>query len=151
MIGNTSELASDTHYSQAYDYKFHTTQYDFDRKRSTYKSSQRFVVHKSNASTCRKYCQLSPVGNGLVFPMVEVYERGQIVIPKYIRDMLRISPGTQLNVSLDGRKIVLEQYDPIAELDKFREKNAVYTTKELGRIMKEMDKKRHDELMKDVY
>jgi len=87
----------------------------------------------------------------LVFPMVEVYERGQIVIPKYIRDALKISPGTQLNVSLDGRKIIMEQYDPIAELDKFRAKNAVYTTKELGRIMKEMDKKRHDELMKDVY
>ena len=87
----------------------------------------------------------------LVMHMVEVYERGQIVIPKYIRDMLRISTGTQLNVYLDGRKIVLEQYDPIAELDKFRAKNAVYTTKELGRIMKEMDKKKHDELMKDVY
>jgi len=26
--------------------------------RSTYKSPRRFVVHKSNASTCRKYCQL---------------------------------------------------------------------------------------------
>ena len=87
----------------------------------------------------------------LVVQMVEVYERGQIVIPKYIRDMLRISPGTQLNVSLDGRKIVLEHYDPIEELDKIRADNAVYTTKELNKIMKEMDTKRHNELMKDVY
>ena len=82
---------------------------------------------------------------------MEVYERGQIVIPKYIREMLKITPGTQLNVSLEGRKIVLEQYDPIEELDKIRAEHAVYTTKELNKIMKKLDKKKHDELMKNVY
>ena len=87
----------------------------------------------------------------LVDPMVEVYDRGQIVIPKYIRDMLKITSGTQLNVTLDGRKIILEQYDPIEELDKFRADNAVYTTAELTGIMKKLDKKKHDELMKDVH
>jgi len=87
----------------------------------------------------------------MVMQMVEVYERGQIVIPKYIREMLKITPGTQLNVSVEGRKIILEQYDPIEELDKFRAQNAVYTTKELDRVMKELEKKRHDELMKDVH
>ena len=132
MTNNTSELAPEYHQYQAYNYKFHTIQYELVRKRS-------------------KYCQLATVGNGLVVQMVEVYERGQIVIPKYIRDMLKIAPGTQLNVSLDGRKIVLEQSDPIEELDRIRAENAVYTTKELNKIMKELDKKKHDELMKDVY
>jgi len=84
-------------------------------------------------------------------PMVEIYERGQIVIPKYIRDMLKLTPGTNLNVTVEGEKIVLERYDPIEELDKFRAEHAVYTTKELDRLMKKLDKKRHDELMKDVY
>ncbi len=83
--------------------------------------------------------------------MVEVYERGQIVIPKYIRDMLKITPGTSLNARVEGGKIVLEKYDPVEELDKFRADNAIYTTKELDRLMKKLEKKRHDELMKDVY
>ena len=85
------------------------------------------------------------------YPMVEVYERGQIVIPKYIRDALKISPGTQLNVSLDGRKIVLEQYDPVEELDKIRAKHAVYTTEEVDRLMAKLEKKKLAEVMKDVH
>jgi AbrB family looped-hinge helix DNA binding protein len=83
--------------------------------------------------------------------MVEVNEHGQIVIPKYIRDMLKLTPGTNLSVSVEGGKIVLERYDPIEELDKIRAKHAIYTTKEVDRLMKKLDKKRHDELMKDVY
>ncbi len=83
--------------------------------------------------------------------MVEVYSRGQIVIPKYIRDMLKISPGTNLNVNVEGGKIILEKYDPVEELEKIRADNAVYGTAELARLLKKLDKKEHDELMKDVY
>lgn len=86
-----------------------------------------------------------------VVPMVEVYERGQIVIPKYIRDMLKITPGTNLNVNVEGGKIVLEKYDPIEELDKIRAECAVYTSKELDRELARIEKKRKAELMKDVY
>jgi AbrB family looped-hinge helix DNA binding protein len=87
----------------------------------------------------------------MVKPMVEVYERGQIVIPKYIRDMLKITPGTNLSATVENGKIILERFDPIEELDKFRAENAIYTTKELDRLMRKLDKKKHDELMKDVY
>lgn len=82
--------------------------------------------------------------------MVEVYERGQIVIPKYIRDMLKLTPGTNLSVSVDGGKIVLERYDPIEELDKIRAKNAVYTTEEIDKLMAKLEKKKLAEVMKDV-
>ena len=40
--------------------------------------------------------------------MVEVYSKGQIVIPKYIRDMLKIFPGTRLRATVEGGRIVLE-------------------------------------------
>jgi AbrB family looped-hinge helix DNA binding protein len=87
----------------------------------------------------------------LVVQMVEVYERGQIVIPKYIRDMLKINPGTNLSVSVDAGKIILEKYDPIEELDKIRAECATYTTKELDFELARIEKKRKKELMKDVY
>jgi hypothetical protein len=54
-------------------------------------------------------------------------------------------------VTPNERKIILEEYAPIEELDKFRADNAVYTIAELDRIMKRLDKKRRDEQMKDVY
>ena len=38
----------------------------------------------------------------------KVSSRGQIVIPKEIRDKLGIKPGTILNVSIEGKRIVLE-------------------------------------------
>ncbi len=47
--------------------------------------------------------------------MVEVYDKGQIVIPKYIRDMLHLVPGTQLNARVEARKIILEPADDYFE------------------------------------
>ena len=83
--------------------------------------------------------------------MVEIYERGQIVIPKYIREMLKLTPGTNLNVTVEGEKIVLERYDPIEELDKIRAECATYTSAELDRELARIERKRKRELMKDVY
>jgi len=83
--------------------------------------------------------------------MVEVYERGQIVIPKYIREMLKISPGTNLSVSVDAGKIILEKYDSLEELDKIRAECAIYSSKELDRELAKIEKKRMKELMTDVY
>jgi len=86
-----------------------------------------------------------------VIPMVEVYSRGQIVIPKYIRDMLKISPGTNLNVNVDGGKIILEKYDSVEELEKIRKKHAVYTTSEVDKIMARLGKQKVAEVMKNVH
>lgn len=39
---------------------------------------------------------------------VKVSSKGQVVIPKKIREKLGITKGTVLNVKLDGKKIILE-------------------------------------------
>ena len=36
-------------------------------------------------------------------------ERGQIVIPKEARDALGLKPGCKLQISLDGRRLVVEK------------------------------------------
>jgi AbrB family looped-hinge helix DNA binding protein len=39
---------------------------------------------------------------------VKTSSKGQIVIPKEIRDKLGIKPGSVLNVSVEGKRIILE-------------------------------------------
>ena len=57
--------------------------------------------------------------------MVEVYDKGQMVIPKYIRDMLHIVPGSHLHASMEGRKIILEPADDyFEEFERLTSKNA---------------------------
>ena len=48
-------------------------------------------------------------------PMVQVYDKGQSVIPKYIRDMLHINPGSHLQARVENRKIILEIQDDYFE------------------------------------
>lgn len=86
----------------------------------------------------------------LVKRMVEVYERGQIVIPKYIRDMLHITPGTQLNAHVEGNKIILEQFDFVKELDAFRAKYATMSHKDVMKAIQKSEDKMHKEWL-DVY
>ena len=51
--------------------------------------------------------------------MVEVYEKGQVVIPKFIRDMFKIRPGSSVNFRVEGEKIILvPEYDVAAEFEK---------------------------------
>lgn len=40
--------------------------------------------------------------------MVEMFDRGQIVLPKYVRDRLKLKKGTQFSVDIEGQKIILE-------------------------------------------
>ena len=47
--------------------------------------------------------------------MVQMYEKGQIVIPKYIRDALHLKPGAQLAARMENRKIILEAEDDYFE------------------------------------
>jgi len=48
-------------------------------------------------------------------PRAVVSRKGQIVIPKQIRDMLGLVPGSILEIRVEGKKIVLE---PTQELPK---------------------------------
>ncbi|MFH1095695.1 MAG: AbrB/MazE/SpoVT family DNA-binding domain-containing protein [Candidatus Micrarchaeota archaeon] len=67
--------------------------------------------------------------------MVEVYDKGQIVIPKYIRDMLHLVPGTQLNARVEARKIILEP------ADNYFEEFERLTTRKTGRSDEEVEKR----------
>ena len=40
---------------------------------------------------------------------VGVSSKGQVVIPKKVRDQMRISEGTQLTLTVDGSRIILER------------------------------------------
>lgn len=86
----------------------------------------------------------------LVDKMVEVYERGQIVIPKYIRELLHITPGTQLNARVEGNRIILEQTDFAQELDDFRAKYATMTDENTMEIIKKSKDKMYKEWL-NVY
>jgi len=45
-------------------------------------------------------------------PKVKASSKGQIVIPKEIREALGIKPGSLLSVRVEGRKIILEPSPP---------------------------------------
>ncbi|MEW5996477.1 MAG: AbrB/MazE/SpoVT family DNA-binding domain-containing protein [Candidatus Micrarchaeota archaeon] len=45
----------------------------------------------------------------------EVYERGQIVIPKYIRDLLGWGKGTPVSFTVEGDKVVLQRAEKVGD------------------------------------
>lgn len=45
--------------------------------------------------------------------------RGQLVIPKTLRDALGIAPNTDLLLSLEEKRIVIEKRDPTKNLEEF--------------------------------
>ena len=54
---------------------------------------------------------------------ITLSSKGQIVIPKDIRDALRLKPGERLTVTLKGGKIIMEPPEPPRErisFDEFR-------------------------------
>ncbi|MEM2842212.1 MAG: AbrB/MazE/SpoVT family DNA-binding domain-containing protein [Thermoproteota archaeon] len=44
-----------------------------------------------------------------------VSKKGQVVIPKQARDKLGLTPGTVLKVQVEGKKIILEPLQELAE------------------------------------
>lgn len=45
----------------------------------------------------------------------EIYERGQIVIPKYIRDLLGWEKGTPVSFTVEGDKVVLQRAEKVGD------------------------------------
>jgi AbrB family looped-hinge helix DNA binding protein len=39
---------------------------------------------------------------------IEIDKAGRIVVPKQIRDTLHLTPGTKLNINIEGNQIVLK-------------------------------------------
>lgn len=58
-----------------------------------------------------------------------ISSKGQVVIPKPIRDRLQLRPGEELTVVRKGRRIILEQAKPQADkisYEEFRRQMPVY-------------------------
>ncbi len=78
--------------------------------------------------------------------MSEIYEKGQVVVPKHIRDMFGLVPGTKVNFKVENSQIMLvPAHNALEEFRRIRAKYAKYSDKEVQRMMKESEKKMHKE------
>lgn len=84
--------------------------------------------------------------------MAEIYEKGIVVLPKSMRDALKMLPGTKVSFRLesDGIKVVPAS-TVFEEMEKLRSEMARYTHDEVMAMMKESEKKRAEELLKYVH
>ena len=54
----------------------------------------------------------------LVKRMAVIYEHGQVVIPKYIREMFKLTPGTRVSfVPQNGELVLKSEYDVLKEFE----------------------------------
>jgi len=80
--------------------------------------------------------------------MSEVYEKGQVVIPKYLRDMFNIRPGSQVQFSVENNRIYIDPAEAaIAEVERLRKKYAKSDFDTIQREIKETERKRMKRLL----
>ncbi len=53
--------------------------------------------------------------NGLKLEVIKVDERGRILIPKKIRERAKVSKGDYVRIKVDGKSIIIEPLESIAE------------------------------------
>ena len=79
--------------------------------------------------------------------MAEIYEKGQVVIPKFIRDMFGFKPGTEVGFKVEGKRVYIEKkYDVSAEFERLRSE-ANMSDAEIEKAIREVEQKRHREIM----
>ncbi|MFA6907897.1 MAG: AbrB/MazE/SpoVT family DNA-binding domain-containing protein [Candidatus Micrarchaeia archaeon] len=79
--------------------------------------------------------------------MAEIYEKGQVVIPKFIRDMFGFKPGTEVGFKVDGQRVYIEKkYDWKAEFDALCKEGSM-SDREVEKAILEDGRKRHKEKM----
>jgi AbrB family looped-hinge helix DNA binding protein len=78
--------------------------------------------------------------------MAVIYEKGQIVIPKYIRDMLKITSGSCVSVTVVENKIVIEPQSTFEhDFEFLTSQKRVKNEDEIALRMKKAKKNMHDE------
>lgn len=77
--------------------------------------------------------------------MAEIYEHGQVVIPKYIRDMFRLKPGTQVQFVVENNEIKLKPTERVLEEFRTLCAQADMTDREVDELIKKTEEKRKKE------
>ena len=74
--------------------------------------------------------------------MGEIYQKGQVVIPQYIRRMFNLKPGDTVEFSVEDDRIVIEKTsDVLKEMKSIRLKIADQSYKETETAIKKAQKK----------
>jgi AbrB family looped-hinge helix DNA binding protein len=80
--------------------------------------------------------------------MAEIYEKGQVVIPKYLRDEFKMYPGTQVAFKrADNGVLVIPAYNAQEEMEKLREEGATMSDAQVRNSIREMEAKRRKEML----
>ena len=67
----------------------------------------------------------------------EIYTKGQVVIPKEIRDAFNFQPGTEVVFEIKQEGALIKRKRSIAdEIMEMRKEDATMTTKEIKKLMK---------------
>ncbi len=82
--------------------------------------------------------------------MVQIYQKGQIVIPKYIRELFNLRKGDEVSVTVKEEKIIIEPTNKVLKEFNRLCAQADMTDKEVGEMIKKAEKKRLKRWM-DVY
>ena len=73
-----------------------------------------------------------------------ITKKGQITIPKSIRDKLAINDNDRLSVKLDGNKAIIEKISSLLELE-----SSIKATKDRKKLnWKEIERKTHEDQAK---
>jgi AbrB family looped-hinge helix DNA binding protein len=68
-----------------------------------------------------------------------VSSKGQVVLPKPVRDALRIRPGTRLGVEVEGTRVILETVLPIASPQAWQPVNPAGVKLSTSKLCKPVD------------
>ena len=82
--------------------------------------------------------------------MVQIYQKGQIVIPKYIRELFNLRKGDEVSVTVKEEKIIIEPTNKVLKEFNRLCAQADMRDKEVGEMIKKAEKKRLKRWM-DVY
>lgn len=75
--------------------------------------------------------------------MADVYEKGQVVIPKHMREAFKMYPGTQVAFKMSKEGVlVMPAYNVQEEMEALRAEGATMSDAEVRKSIKEMEKKR---------
>ena len=77
--------------------------------------------------------------------MAEIYEHGQVVIPKYIREMFNLKPGTQVQFVVENNEIKVKPQDQVLEEFRALCANADMSDKEVEKSIQQTREKRQKE------